>query len=135
MSTHDSRPSSHRGQYRSNGPGLGLPMERFCGKLLHCIKSRRYPFANLDSYITAVAQLNQIKNRYNAHQQLALLPPKESPMNLYMRNVSVSQTIGPFWSDFSPNRSRVGPLFSTPKKPRNSTQPSLQNLGSISHAF
>lgn len=54
-----------------------FPMERFCGKLLRCIKSRRHPFANIDSYITAVAQLDQIKNRYQAHTQLALLPQKE----------------------------------------------------------
>ena len=53
-----------------------FPMERFCGKLLRCIKSRRHPFANIDSYITAVAQLDQIKNRYNAHNQLDLLPQK-----------------------------------------------------------
>ncbi|KAF8955921.1 hypothetical protein BDZ97DRAFT_1854368 [Flammula alnicola] len=54
-----------------------FPMERFCGHLLRCIKSRRHPFANIDSYVTAVAQLDQIKNRYNVHDQLALLPPKE----------------------------------------------------------
>ena len=54
-----------------------FPMERLCGKLLCCIKSRRHPFASIDSYITAVAQLEQIKNRYNAHDQLGLLPPKE----------------------------------------------------------
>ena len=53
-----------------------FPMERFCGKLLRCIKSCRHPFANIDSYITAVGQLDQIRNRYNAHDQLALLPPK-----------------------------------------------------------
>jgi hypothetical protein len=53
-----------------------FPMERFCGKLLRCIKSRRRPFANIDSYITAVAQLDQIKNCYNAHDQLALLPQR-----------------------------------------------------------
>jgi hypothetical protein len=55
-----------------------FPMERFCGKLLRSIKSRRHPFANLDSYITAVAQLDQIKNRYNAHEELALLPKKDA---------------------------------------------------------
>ena len=53
-----------------------FPMEHFCGKLLRSIKSRRHPFANIDSYITAVAQLTQIENRYNAHHLLALLPPK-----------------------------------------------------------
>ena len=55
-----------------------FPMERFCGKILRCIKSRCYPFSNIDSYLTAVAQLDQIKNRYNAHDQLTLLPPKEA---------------------------------------------------------
>ena len=30
-----------------------------------------------DSYITAITQLTQIQNRYNAHKKLALLPPKE----------------------------------------------------------
>lgn len=54
-----------------------FPMERFCGKLLRCIKSRRHPFANIDSYVTAVAQLDQIKNRFNAHNDLALLPQKK----------------------------------------------------------
>ena len=54
-----------------------FPMEQFCGKLLRYIKSRRHLFASIDSYITAVAQLEQIKNRYNAHDQLTLLPPKE----------------------------------------------------------
>lgn len=54
-----------------------FPMERFCGKLLRCVKSRRHPFANIDSYITAVAQIDTIKNRYNAHRELSLLPQKE----------------------------------------------------------
>jgi hypothetical protein len=52
-------------------------MERFCGHLLRCIKNRCYPFANIDSYITAVAQLDQIKNQFNAHEDLAILPKKE----------------------------------------------------------
>ena len=56
-----------------------FPMKCFCGKLLHCIKIHHHPFANIDSYVTAVAQLDQIKNHYNAHKDLALLPPnKES---------------------------------------------------------
>jgi hypothetical protein len=54
-----------------------FPMECLCGKLLRHIKSRRHPFANIDAYITAVAQLDQIKNCYNAAKELALLPQKE----------------------------------------------------------
>ena len=61
----------------ANGPVWAywaFPMERFCGLLLPCIKSRRFPYANIDSYVTAVAQLSQIKNRYNLHEELALKP-------------------------------------------------------------
>jgi hypothetical protein len=36
------------------------------------------PFKNIDYYILAVAQLDQIKNRYNAHKELALGPKKEA---------------------------------------------------------
>ena len=39
-----------------------FPMERFCGKLLCHIKSHHHPFVSIDSYITAVVQLKQIKN-------------------------------------------------------------------------
>jgi hypothetical protein len=53
-------------------------MEKFCGKLLCHIKSCHHPFASIDSYITAVVQLEQIKNQYNAYDQLALLLPKEA---------------------------------------------------------
>jgi hypothetical protein len=51
-----------------------FPMERFCGKLLRCI--RHHPFKNIDYYILAVAQLYQIKNRYNTHKELVLGPKK-----------------------------------------------------------
>lgn len=47
-----------------------FPMERYCGFLGRCIKSRRFPFANLDSYCLSLAQLTQIRNRYNKHKEL-----------------------------------------------------------------
>lgn len=50
-------------------------MERFCGSLQPAIKSRRYPYASIDNYIVATAQLSQIKLRYNLTQELSLLPP------------------------------------------------------------
>ncbi|TEB06227.1 hypothetical protein FA13DRAFT_1566913, partial [Coprinellus micaceus] len=34
-----------------------FPTERSCGRLLPAIRSRRHPFANLDNYVVASAQL------------------------------------------------------------------------------
>jgi hypothetical protein len=73
-----------------------FPMERFCGKLLCCIKSWRHPFANIDSYITAVAQLDQIKNCYNAHERLQYfaVPPR-----VHMDSSGLHQNITVFGKD------------------------------------
>ena len=77
------------------------------------------PFANIDSYIMAVGQLDQIRNRYNAHDQLALLPPKGANSCefafaecTYPHACSNGVVI-----EFSIDRSNVGPMFSTPKNP------------------
>ncbi|TFK58699.1 hypothetical protein BDN72DRAFT_781697 [Pluteus cervinus] len=51
-----------------------FPMERFCGFLQPSIKSRRFPFANIDNYVVSSAQLTQIKNRYNLYNELLLKP-------------------------------------------------------------
>ena len=94
-------------------------MERFCGKLLHCIKSHCHPFANIDSYITAVGQLDQIRNWYNAHDQLTLLPPKGANS----REFAFAKCTYPHACsnrvviEFSIDRSNVSPMFSTPKNP------------------
>lgn len=53
-----------------------FPMERFCGLLLPCIKSRRFPYANIDSHVVATAQISQIKNRYGLQEELSLRPPR-----------------------------------------------------------
>jgi hypothetical protein len=113
-----------------------FPMERFCGKLLRCIKSRRHPFANIDSHITAIAQLDQIKNRYNAHEQLALLPQKEGNSRefAFVKCKCLPKSIFTF-PDFSTGRSGISPVFSPPKKSGNSEYPSYKNHGSISHSF
>ena len=57
--------------------------ERFCGVLRPCIKSRRFPFANLDSHVVATAQLMQIKSRYDVSEQLALQPKKEEGAGVF----------------------------------------------------
>ncbi|KAH6903787.1 hypothetical protein BKA70DRAFT_1299413 [Coprinopsis sp. MPI-PUGE-AT-0042] len=58
-----------------------FPMERFCGKLGRCIKSRRYPFANLDSYLTAYTQIQEVKCRYHLHAELSLKAPPMASRN------------------------------------------------------
>lgn len=51
-----------------------FPMERFCGILQPWIKSRRFPFANLDNHVVAMAQISHIKIRYNLHEKLSRKP-------------------------------------------------------------
>ncbi|KZP03937.1 hypothetical protein FIBSPDRAFT_659951, partial [Athelia psychrophila] len=41
-----------------------FPMEHFCGSLLPVIKSRRFPYASIDRYVVAAAQLTQVKMCY-----------------------------------------------------------------------
>lgn len=49
-----------------------FPMERYCGKLLHAIRSRRYPYPSLDRFVTEDAQLTQIQVMYNLFDELSL---------------------------------------------------------------
>ncbi|EPS98274.1 hypothetical protein FOMPIDRAFT_1126871 [Fomitopsis schrenkii] len=49
-----------------------FPMERFCGYLQPTIRSRRFPYANIDRHILAVARLDHIKKVYSAEESLAL---------------------------------------------------------------
>ncbi|KAJ3525650.1 hypothetical protein NMY22_g10485 [Coprinellus aureogranulatus] len=53
-------------------------MERYCGKLARMIKSRRFPFANLDNQVLTQSQLQCIASHHNIHQEIALRPPPES---------------------------------------------------------
>ncbi|KAI0758390.1 hypothetical protein BC629DRAFT_1659586, partial [Irpex lacteus] len=41
-----------------------FPMERYCGRLQRCIKSRRFPFANIDTFVVADARLKQLGFRF-----------------------------------------------------------------------
>lgn len=52
--------------------------ERFCGKLQRSIKSRRYPFTNLDNQVACQNQLQIIINRYNLEDAVALKSPGNS---------------------------------------------------------
>ncbi|KAF7336408.1 hypothetical protein MSAN_02294800 [Mycena sanguinolenta] len=49
-----------------------FPMERYCGSIQPGIRSRRFPWASIDRYVLEIAQLTQIKARYNVVEELAL---------------------------------------------------------------
>lgn len=53
-----------------------FPTERFCGRLLPEIRSRRHPFSNVDNFIVASAKLSQIKIAYDLDEELSLRPKK-----------------------------------------------------------
>jgi hypothetical protein len=53
-----------------------FPTERYCGQLQPAIRSRRYPFANIDNHVVATAQLSQIRILYSLEEQLSLKPAK-----------------------------------------------------------
>ncbi|KAG6815253.1 hypothetical protein H0H93_010446 [Arthromyces matolae] len=52
------------------------PMERYCGQLQPTIKSRRFPYASIDRYVTEDAQLSQIKITHNLFAELSLKAPR-----------------------------------------------------------
>jgi hypothetical protein len=51
-------------------------MERYCGSLAPAVKSRRFPFASIDRYVTELAQLVQIKVFHRLGDVLSLWAPK-----------------------------------------------------------
>jgi hypothetical protein len=52
-------------------------MERHCNTLLPAIKSRRYPYESINSFVSATAQLNQIELLYNLDKELYLDPDQK----------------------------------------------------------
>ncbi|EKM82893.1 hypothetical protein AGABI1DRAFT_89560 [Agaricus bisporus var. burnettii JB137-S8] len=69
-----------------------FPMERHCNTLLNIISSRRHPYASISAFVTAVAQLDQIRLKYNLHLELCLDPTKEA----LLRNEFISQSYPDF---------------------------------------
>ncbi|PPQ81548.1 hypothetical protein CVT24_000065 [Panaeolus cyanescens] len=53
------------------------PMERHCNKLLPSIRSRRHPYVCISTFVSAVAQLDQIRLKYNLVDALNLDPVKK----------------------------------------------------------
>jgi len=53
------------------------PMERHCNTLLPSIKSKRYPYESINSFVTGIAHLDQIRLLYNLDDELRLDPDKK----------------------------------------------------------
>ncbi|THU76673.1 hypothetical protein K435DRAFT_824523 [Dendrothele bispora CBS 962.96] len=49
-----------------------FPTERYCNRIQPAIKSRRYPFACIDEYVTDYAVLSSIKANYNLSETLRM---------------------------------------------------------------
>ena len=61
-----------------------FPMERHCNSLLPSIRSRRHPYASINTFVTATAQLDQIRLKFNAQQILRLKPEERAPKNTFV---------------------------------------------------
>ena len=59
-----------------------FPMERHCNTLLQSIRSRRHPYASISSFVTATAQLDQIRLLYDLHETLRLDPDEKESNKL-----------------------------------------------------
>lgn len=66
---------------KATGPvwtNWAFPTERYCGDILLSIKSRRFPYASINSYITDRAHLSHIKLLYGIEEELALEGPSQA---------------------------------------------------------
>ena len=61
-----------------------FPMERYCGDIGRNIKSRRFPYATINKYITSQAQLTHVILLYGLHDQLSLRPPQSHDKDLQL---------------------------------------------------
>ena len=66
------------------------PMERHCNTLLQAIKSRHRSYASITSFVSATAQLDQIRLMYNLHGALRLILTRRKIVVLFMILVSFS---------------------------------------------
>ena len=61
-----------------------FPMERYCGDIGRNIRSRRFPYATINKYITSQAQLTHVTLLYGLHDQLSLRPPQSHVKDLQL---------------------------------------------------
>src|ERR1700731_3410537 len=55
-----------------------FPLERFCGRLLPAIRSRRFPYASVARFVVDDARLTQIQLIYNMSEELRLDRPRHN---------------------------------------------------------
>jgi hypothetical protein len=68
-------------------------MERHCNTLLPAIKSRRYPYESINSFVTATAQLNQIQLLYNLDKELHLDPDQKEHDKFIHESCMINQLL------------------------------------------
>ena len=69
-----------------------FPTERFCGRLLPEIRSRRHPFSNIDNFVVSSAKLSQIKIVYNLDEELSLRPKKAEVLRNSVSHLSCTSS-------------------------------------------
>ncbi|XP_006462022.1 hypothetical protein AGABI2DRAFT_143728 [Agaricus bisporus var. bisporus H97] len=73
-----------------------FPMERHCNLLLTSIGSQRHPYASMNAFVTATAQLVQIRLKFDAHQILCLKPPEKFRGTVAQKTVPMFQGLALF---------------------------------------
>ncbi|PPQ68810.1 hypothetical protein CVT24_007695 [Panaeolus cyanescens] len=70
-------------------------MERHCNTLLPAVRNRRHPYPSISRFVTASAQLDQIRLMYDADGQLDLDPVKPEPKTVVYRRYSKYRLLQP----------------------------------------
>jgi hypothetical protein len=115
-----------------------FPTERFCGRLLPEIRSRRHPFSNIDNFVVASAKLSQIKIVYNLDEELSLRPKKAEVLRGSFSHPSCTST-SCHSNSFSYRHPILRPQICSPSTPAslvdNSASCREQNCNSFCDSF
>jgi hypothetical protein len=84
-------------------------MERHCNTLLPPIRSRRHPYASISTFVTATAQLNQIRLFYDLDEVLCLDPDKKET-DKFIHDLCTFNRLA-FISDHSSTKFQTDPLY------------------------
>jgi hypothetical protein len=84
-------------------------MERHCNTLLPSIRSRRHPYASISTFVTATAQLDQIRLLYDLDEGLCLDPDKKVTDKLIHDLCTFNRLA--FISDHSSAKFQTDPLY------------------------
>jgi hypothetical protein len=84
-------------------------MERHCNTLLPSIRSRRHPYVSISTFVTATAQLNQIRLLYDLDEALCLDPDKKET-DKFMHDLCTFNRSA-FISDHSSVKFQTDPLY------------------------